>query len=181
MMNSIRFVLHYDPPADLAEYLQQIGRAGRDGRLSRAVMFASHEEIEEGKRRDRHGGFQGVEEYVYSGSCRRKVLSSEFGDGVSCAGRDEVFKCDICRKTARLGETLRTIDRRDAKKNLDGLNTRFEDDQLPSRPSVLQKVENMPPRPIYRKPSRIAQNQSRAVTAAFVNPMRRQNSSSSSM
>ena len=50
-----------------------MGRAGRDGELARSVLFVSHEDVAKGKR---YGGMRGMDDYVYGGSCRRKVLTS---------------------------------------------------------------------------------------------------------
>src|SRR5262249_37817146 len=35
----IRYVVHYDVPGDLESYLQETGRAGRDGKPAWAVLF----------------------------------------------------------------------------------------------------------------------------------------------
>jgi ATP-dependent DNA helicase RecQ len=173
---NVRYVLHYDPPQDLAEYYQQIGRAGRDGQLAYAVLFASHEEIEQGKRRDRHGGMHGIEEYVYSGSCRRKILSGHFGEGTSCSRLSREFHCDVCQKSARLDEAIHKIERLATERAEGAVNhiKRPAGDPSPCkpiRPSVLQKMDsNSPSKPdaFIQKPSI-----SSAVTAAFVSPWRR--------
>jgi ATP-dependent DNA helicase RecQ len=41
----IRFVYHCDAPESLDSYYQEIGRAGRDGKPSEAVLFYRHEDI----------------------------------------------------------------------------------------------------------------------------------------
>ena len=38
-MSNIRCVVHYDPPKSLEEYVQQVGRAGRDGEASAGVLL----------------------------------------------------------------------------------------------------------------------------------------------
>lgn len=38
---NVRWVCHFHPPLTLAEYLQEIGRAGRDGQVSQTLLLAS--------------------------------------------------------------------------------------------------------------------------------------------
>lgn len=38
----IRFIVHFHPPRSLAAYYQEVGRAGRDGKLSKGVLFYSN-------------------------------------------------------------------------------------------------------------------------------------------
>jgi ATP-dependent DNA helicase RecQ len=37
---NVRWIVHFHPPVLLAEYIQEIGRAGRDGKLSEALLLA---------------------------------------------------------------------------------------------------------------------------------------------
>ncbi len=40
----IRYVMHYQSPASLEQYVQEAGRAGRDGRRANCIMLYSHED-----------------------------------------------------------------------------------------------------------------------------------------
>ncbi|MCU9613738.1 RecQ family ATP-dependent DNA helicase [Caldibacillus lycopersici] len=42
---NVRFVIHFHPPVDIESYLQEIGRAGRDGEKSIAILLYSPDDI----------------------------------------------------------------------------------------------------------------------------------------
>lgn len=83
----IREVIHWGPPSDLEQYVQEIGRAGRDGKLSVAVLM-----FEKPNRYTK----QGMRLYAEcKDECRRKNLFSHFiqykhNDNPHCKC------CDIC-------------------------------------------------------------------------------------
>ena len=44
--SNIRLVVHYDVPGSLEAYVQEFGRAGRDGKAAEAVLLLAEEDIE---------------------------------------------------------------------------------------------------------------------------------------
>ena len=43
--SDIQSVIHYDVPRSIENYVQEIGRAGRDGRLARCHMFLNNDDF----------------------------------------------------------------------------------------------------------------------------------------
>jgi superfamily II DNA helicase RecQ len=43
--SNIQSVIHYDMPKSIENYVQEIGRAGRDGKLARCHMFLNNEDF----------------------------------------------------------------------------------------------------------------------------------------
>jgi len=96
----IRTVLHAGVPGSVEAYLQETGRAGRDGKPSRAVLLVSREDgaflagLAEGQDKERR---RTMLSYALSrGACRRHALLEFIGaDPVACSG------CDVCAGSQR--------------------------------------------------------------------------------
>ena len=86
--SNIRTVIHLAPPNNPENYIQESGRAGRDGAPAKALLFFNPDQIED----------SWVNSYVQPGTCRREWLTSYLGDCIEgCAG------CDSClHKTYQL-------------------------------------------------------------------------------
>ncbi len=96
----IRAVIHRDLPETVERYLQEAGRAGRDGEQAAAILLTSPEDRLSGARLS--GDHRpGMAAYPETRKCRREYLLSLLGaDLEACTG------CDRCDGTARDRSTL---------------------------------------------------------------------------
>ena len=103
---NVRFVIHYDLPRSLEQYYQEIGRAGRDGELSHALLLYSAADIrkiryfmEEKSQQEKAAAERLLQEmvrYAMSHRCRRQLLLSYFGETAGEAAPCAEQCCDIC-------------------------------------------------------------------------------------
>jgi len=101
---NIRFVIHYNMPKNLEAYYQEIGRAGRDGENSEAIMFYSWGDyiklkrfIDEGEANEEFKKVQRAKldrmwEYSSSSDCRTNLVLNYFGEYRS----EKCGHCDNC-------------------------------------------------------------------------------------
>uniref|UniRef100_UPI00358E91C4 bifunctional 3'-5' exonuclease/ATP-dependent helicase WRN isoform X2 n=1 Tax=Myxine glutinosa TaxID=7769 RepID=UPI00358E91C4 len=85
----IRMVVHFGAPCDMVAYYQELGRAGRDGLPSRAVLLWTQADIQTNRHligRTKESTYhnyklrmlQELEKYLVSKACRRRLLLSHF-------------------------------------------------------------------------------------------------------
>lgn len=103
----IRFVIHTSLPKTIENYYQEIGRAGRDGIDSEAVLFYSGADFHNKKRLIDEGSdpqyremilakLRSAMDYATAEECRHRLIASYFSDNVEACGD----RCDNCKDSS---------------------------------------------------------------------------------
>lgn len=101
--SNIRYVCHMHVPRSMEGYYQEIGRAGRDGDYSEALLLFSYADIKKIEfiiKKNDTGKLKVenllqmdiMKDYVYSNTCRHKVVGRHFHDKLEVCGN----MCDNC-------------------------------------------------------------------------------------
>ena len=107
----IRCVVHYGLPATLENYVQEIGRAGRDGATSNCLLFWDSVDVTLRARAGRDNinlelaakGLRAMLDLVQTSGCLRRYVASYFGDEdaeSACGARGGEW-CSNCRALER--------------------------------------------------------------------------------
>ena len=101
--SNIRWVVHFNLPANIESYYQEIGRAGRDGLPAETVLFYSYQDVitrrgfieksESPQQLIFSEKLNQMQQYAEAQVCRRRILMNYFGEEMS----DDCHNCDICR------------------------------------------------------------------------------------
>ena len=99
----VHHVIHWGVPTDAEMYVQESGRAGRDGELSCATILKSASDL------NKQYTTQHMIDYCTNKSsiCRRKVLFKDFhGCSFTCTG---CKCCDVCRLSCECGQCAQNL------------------------------------------------------------------------
>jgi superfamily II DNA helicase RecQ len=109
----VRIVIHYEPPQSIHSYLKETGKAGKDGKPSRCLLFASYQDMRNivnsterksnlspSAKEESYTELQKISDYITSNHCRLSLLANQ---PTTRCGR-----CDNCSES--LSEFDWTID-----------------------------------------------------------------------
>lgn len=99
----VRQIIHWGVPEDMESFIQETGRAGRDGKLSCSLLFYSRRELN--KRRTS----EQLIEYCRNEDrqCCRKLIFSNFDDDETCTNSHSISKCMccyVCKQSCECGQ-----------------------------------------------------------------------------
>lgn len=103
--SNIRWVIHYNLPANVESFYQEIGRAGRDGTAAQTILFYSYgdiitrsrmihdSELPETQKDLMEAKLERMRQYAEANICRRRILLSYFNEEMDA----DCGNCDVCK------------------------------------------------------------------------------------
>jgi len=87
----IKTVIHLDPPPTAEAYIQEAGRGGRDGSVSRAILLWTDEDKINAEKQKDGSRAKALYSFAEAQTCRRQILLDALGAEKACCSG-----CDVC-------------------------------------------------------------------------------------
>jgi len=139
----IRLVLHIQAPSTLEAYVQQAGRAGRDGNPADCVLLWSAGDsvtrariVGRSPTPGQEAGWRSLQDYVFSTICRQAQIGAWFTGqlGEPCGG------CDVCANSGRVGEMVASTRAVLGARRQERERVRAEEDSTSLAPDQLDRI-----------------------------------------
>ncbi len=103
---NVRWVIHHNLPKNIENYFQEVGRAGRDGLASEALLLYSYSDLLLWKKINQESSQQElldsklnrVFDYAEASICRRKILLNYFNE----SSESDCGNCDVCENPPKI-------------------------------------------------------------------------------
>lgn len=99
----IRQVIHWGVPEDMESFIQETGRAGRDGKLSSSLLFYSRRELNKRRTSEQLIKYCQNED----NQCCRKVIFADFDNCERFSTSNSISKCMccyVCKQSCECGQ-----------------------------------------------------------------------------
>ncbi len=103
--SNVRWIIHYNMPANVESFYQEIGRAGRDGLPADTLLFFSYadflmrrelvqkSELPNHLKEIQYAKLDRMKQYAEAQICRRRIMISYFNETID----NDCGNCDVCK------------------------------------------------------------------------------------
>ncbi|MEZ4317362.1 MAG: ATP-dependent DNA helicase RecQ [Myxococcota bacterium] len=139
----IRLVAHVQAPPTFEAYVQQAGRAGRDGEPADCVLlWSAGDSVTRarlvGKKRTpgQDAGWKALQDYVFATGCRQRAIAAWFTGqaGAACGG------CDSCSAPSEVAESVASTRAELGQRRRQAREQRLEEDRTRLEPAQLDVI-----------------------------------------